>query len=588
MIYQTCFQPEQSLSFIETSMYAEWEPGAELDLTLSKHCPELLEAEFLLQIDPFAALLYLWKNPPEDQHDWIGFTSRCQQADSEHYFSDPSEIELLLERNAVLCGAKYHSKLGVAAQAEKNHPGITSFMLGMFADLNEKIPGDYFELNIGFTTDFMLMRLSSFNQFMDWLSQFMQYGYEKMKTDQYLIQNPEKGLRFVLDRLFIIWYLKQNWTIYDCGTQRSYINGVYEANSSPDFVSLGCVNYKREADENLREATRSGRIANGKFVEELEGKFCEQLNVKHAIAVCNGTMADAIALSAIATKTGIRNVITPALTFIAQANAILHAGLNPVFVDVGKEGLLEDIPELAENGDGIVYPVHLMGKICNSVSQLSDRHPVLEDACEALGSQVEGRYAGTMGMAGTFSMYVSHSFTCGEGGMIVTNDAEIAELCRSIRAHGRLGDAVNERFRFPRLGFNGKMSNLQAAFATAHFDDFQQIIEKRKQIVQELADQLGDDFGVASENIVAHGFPVMYADRAARDRALNMISQQGVECRPLFSCIASEHFNAEGEFPNAEDVSSRFLYVPCHHQLSDRDLRQICQAVRNSVEVEIG
>tara|TARA_R110002111_G_scaffold229327_4_gene290569 strand:+ start:6464 stop:8065 length:1602 start_codon:yes stop_codon:yes gene_type:complete len=528
---------------------------------------------------------HLWRNPPEDQHDWIGFTTDEKQDGSKNSCFSAAEIELLLERNNILSGSTFCSNQGVATQTEKDYAGITSLMLSIFAEMNDKIPGIYFDLNIGFTTETLLMRKSVFNQFMDWLTPFLHYSSEKLKSHEFLLNHPEKGLEVVFDRLFMIWCLKQHWTVYDMKTNKSYLDAMYETDAATHHVSLGCVNYNRAADENLLEATRTGRIAGGRFVEELEKKFCKKLAVKHAISVCNGTMADAIALSAITTKTGIKKVITPALTFIAQANAILHAGLTPIFVDVGEDGLLDDIPESMDSKDCIVYPVHLMGKVCPSVSQLANRYPVLEDACEALGSQVNGKYAGTMGIAGTFSMYVSHSFTSGEGGMIVTDDDEMAMLCRSIRAHGRLGDEVGERFRFPRLGFNGKMSNLQAAYATAHFDDFEEIIEMRKQVVQKLANQLGDDFGVASDGIVAHGFPVLYPDKTSRDRALIMISKKGIECRPLFSCIASEHFNADGDFPNAENISSRYLYVPCHHQLSEREIGLICQAVCDSKEL---
>ena len=586
MIYQSGLQPINSASFVETPIYTASELESEMDLVLKSHCPELLVPEFRIQFAHFATLLYFWKNPPEDQHDWIGFASDNQRESTITGFYNEPEIEVLLSRNEILSGSKYGSKLGLAAQAEKNCQGVTSFLLGMFADRNEKIPGEYFDLCVGFSTDSVIMKKSLFHQFMEWLIPLIQHGSEKIKSDEFLIRHPENGMAVVLDQLFIIWYLKNNWTIYDLESKTSFVCGSYETKLPTSQVSLGCVNYKRQADENLIEASRTGRIANGRFVEELENQFCETLDVKHAIAVCNGTMADAIALSAIAYKTEIRNVIIPALSFIAQANAILHAGLNPVFVDVGPDGLMENIADLAERRDCIVYPVHLMGKVCRSVSQLDSQYPVLEDACEALGSRVDGKYAGTMGMAGTFSMYVSHSFTSGEGGMIVTSDDEIADLCKSIRAHGRMGDSVKERFRFPRLGFNGKMSNLQAAFATAHFDDFEEIIEKRKQIVQMLSDRLGDDFGVASNDVVAHGFPVMYADKSSRDRALNIISQNGIECRPMFSCIASEHFNTGGDFPNAENISSRFLYVPCHHQLSENDIELICQAVHNSQKAE--
>lgn len=579
MIYQSCFQPDHSF---DPSMFSGLDSESGFNAALTAFCPELLNPEIHKQIPHFAELLYLWRSSPKDQHDWIGYFTGSLQETPEDLFPEEIEIEALLEKNVILSGSKIRSHLGLASQSEKMYPGITSYIMSLFADLQEEIPGDYFELKEGFTVGTLIMQKAAFHQFMEWIYRFIQFSFEKINSVEFLIRNPEKGIEVVVNSLFIIWYLKKNCTIYDLNSRTSYVGGRYETQTSQIQVSLGCVSYNRQADQNLLEASRTGRIASGRFVEELEHKFAEKLNAKHAIAVCNGTMADAVALSAISVKTGFNNVIVPSLTFIAQANAIRHAGLNPLFVDVGTDGLMEHVVDLAERNQAILYPVHLMGKVCRWVSQLQSSLPVLEDACEALGSQFEGRYAGTMGMAGTFSMYVSHSFTSGEGGMIVTNDDEIAELCKSIRAHGRLGDNVNERFCFPRLGFNAKMSNIQAAYATAHIDDFEEMIEKRKQVVRQLADRLGDDFEIATNDIVAHGFPLRYADKMSRDRALEEISKSGIECRPLFSNIAREHFCTNSEFPNAEAISSQYLYVPCHQQIGKNDIERIYRSVSSS------
>lgn len=578
-IYQSCLQPVHRF---DPSMFSGLDLESGFNAATTTFCPELQKPEIHRQIPHFAELLYLWRSSPHDQNDWIGYFAGSLQETPEDLFPEEFEIEALLEKNEIRSGSRINSNLGIASQSESTHPGINSYILSMFADLQEEIPGDYFELKKSFTAETLIMRKATFYQFMVWVYRFIEFSFEKMKSAEFLIQNPEKGIEAVVNSLFIIWYLKKNCTIYDLTSRTSYVGGRYETQTSQIQVSLGCVSYNRQADQNLLEASRTGRIASGRFVEELEHKFAVKLNVKHAIAVCNGTLADAVALSAIALKTGLNNVIVPSLTFIAQANAIRHAGLNPIFLDVGTDGLMEDVVNLAERNPAILYPVHLMGKVCRWVSQLQGTLPVLEDACEALGSQVDGRYAGTMGMAGTFSMYVSHSFTSGEGGRIATNDDEIAELCRSIRAHGRMGDNVNERFCFSRLGFNAKMSNIQAAYATAHIDDFDEIIDSRKQVVKQLADRLGDDFGVATNDIVAHGFPIRYPDQKSRDHALEEISKSGVECRPLFSNIAREHFGTKSDFPNAEAISSQYLYVPCHQRIGEKDIERICGSVLSS------
>ena len=214
--------------------------------------------------------------------------------------------------------------------------------------------------------------------------------------------------------------------------------------SSSEFIALGTVNLTDRTLELVTAAVKEGRIGQGPLISQFEEELASWFGVRQAILVANGTMADTVALAVIQGGDRQGEVILPALTFVAQANAVYYNHLTPRFVDVTDDYQI-DLGQVEANISRqtvAIMPTHLLGRPANmdGILELANKHglPVVEDACEALGSRYQDRLVGTLGSMGCFSFFVSHVITTGEGGVIITDDLELAETARSLRNHGRL------------------------------------------------------------------------------------------------------------------------------------------------------
>ena len=331
------------------------------------------------------------------------------------------------------------------------------------------------------------------------------------------------------------------------------------------MISLATTTINDKVRANVKSCLDEGMIGGGRFVKEFEEKTAKYVGVKHAIAVCNGSMADIIALAVLKyLYPDKKTVVVPALTFIAQTNAVLINRLTPVFVDVGEDYQMKQ-PDITHDVL-CVMPANLLGKRCNVKADL-----ILEDSCEAFGFKPRD--------IGTYSFYPSHTITTGEGGMIVTDNDKYAELARTIRNHGRKGDDILDLFHFDTQGFNGKMSNLSAAIGVAVIDEADKIIRKRKKNVALMNSYLKKDFYADSP----HAYPVLCDNR---DEVLLRLEKNGIEARKLFSCLPTQekvyrHMGYDlGDFPVAEDIGNRGLFVPIHQNLNEKDIKKISDCIR--------
>lgn len=327
---------------------------------------------------------------------------------------------------------------------------------------------------------------------------------------------------------------------------------------------------------NIMEALSKNQIGGGDFVKLFEEKVASFLGVKYAVAVTNGSMADIIALACLKhlypKKT---EVIVPALTFIAHTNSVLVNGLKPVFVDVDLNCQIdvEKIREKITDDTLCIFPANLLGKECDMevIMSLAKEYniPVIEDSCEAFGIAPKGDFA-------TYSFYPSHTITTGEGGMIATNSKELYELAKKIRNHGRESDEILYKFHFDAIGFNGKMANIIAAIGCDSIDYASQAIKSRRLNVEALNGILGLNWHATSP----HCYPMMYEDMIRRDMKLVELEDNGIEARKLFSCLPLEECYKDlghkmGEFPVAEEIGRRGLFVPIHQDLSIDDINKI-------------
>jgi perosamine synthetase len=236
----------------------------------------------------------------------------------------------------------------------------------------------------------------------------------------------------------------------------------------------------------VNDAVRSGWVSSiGPYIGRFEQAFADYIGVSHAIAVGNGTLGLHLALHSLGIGQG-AEVIVPDLTFVATAHAVLQTGATPVFVDVEPDTWCID-PEAVERAitprTRAIIPVHLYGHPADmpAILEIAARHGLLvvEDAAEAHGASIADRRVGSLGEVSVFSFYGNKVITTGEGGMLTTNDAVLAERLRYLKDHGM---SPERRYYHTELAFNYRMTNLQAALGLAQLEQIEVFIEKKRQI----------------------------------------------------------------------------------------------------------
>lgn len=344
------------------------------------------------------------------------------------------------------------------------------------------------------------------------------------------------------------------------------------------------------------ECVESGWISsNGRFIKAFEEKFAEFCGTKHALTCSNGTVALHLALLAYGIGAG-DEVIVPTLTYVASANAVTYCGARPVFVD-SEANTWNINPELIEakitdTTKGIIV-VHLYGHPVDmdAVMKIARKHNlvVIEDAAEAHGALYKGRVAGSLGDIATFSFYGNKIITTGEGGMVVTNDDEVAAKLRLLKGQGM---SPTQRYWFPIVGYNYRMTNMQAAVGLAQLENIDWHLSKRREIArlyhQYLA-LLSDYIELPlEEDWASHSF-WMYTIllkntvKLTRDEFMEALDRQGIETRPIFypMHILPIYQEDANSYPVANDVASRGLNLPTHGLLKEEDIVYIAKQIEN-------
>jgi len=354
------------------------------------------------------------------------------------------------------------------------------------------------------------------------------------------------------------------------------------------MIRLGHVSLNEKAKDLVNLVLEKGSIGQSEMVSQFEEAFAKWLGVKHCIATASGTIADTVALAVLKYFNPTKDeVIVPALTFVAQINAVHYNHLKPVFCDVLSAPYFYLDPAYSTNKINkktlCIFPAHLLG--VPAPIEATGNYlgvPIVGDACEALGSTHllhDAHYkVGSFGAMTTFSFFPSHTITTGEGGMIATNDSDYAEVARRLITHGKIS---NNDFHFDVIGFNGKMSSLQAAVGLGMMDELDSIVSQRRMNLMKLGGKLSTFYG----SICPHAMPYMAKSREHREAILEILRVRGIECRNLFSCIPTQepayaHLgHRPGDFPIAEDIGNRGFYVPCHQGLSEEDIQLIKKTI---------
>lgn len=330
----------------------------------------------------------------------------------------------------------------------------------------------------------------------------------------------------------------------------------------------------------------SGRLAQGPRVAELERRFAELCQTKHAIATSSGTTALNVALLAHGIGPG-DEVITTPFTFIASINSILYVGARAVLVDVDEETFNLD-PELIEAAvtphTRAIMPVHLYGYPCDMdpILEIAERHGlvIIEDAAQAVGARYKGRMVGSFGTA-CFSLYATKNVMSGEGGVITTDDDAVAETARMIRTHG-----MRRRYYHDMMGYNFRLSDLHAAIGVVQMERLEELTARRRANAAYLSANLqGVRVPTVKEGYehVWHQYTVRFD--GDRDAAVQQLGQAGVGTGIYYPVPAHKqaHLRELGynelSFPVTEKLSQEVISLPVHPLLSQADLETIVREV---------
>jgi perosamine synthetase len=351
--------------------------------------------------------------------------------------------------------------------------------------------------------------------------------------------------------------------------------------------------------QNVTEAIRSGWISSlGAFIGEFERTFAEYCGARYGIAVANGTAALHLALAATGVGPG-DEVIVPSLTFVATANAVRYCGATAVFAECDRATWNLDPADVAARVTGrtrAIVPVHLYGHPCDMdpIAEVARRHrlAIVEDAAEAHGAEYHGRRAGTLGTVGCFSFYGNKIITTGEGGMCVTDDALLAERLRMLRDHGM---DPKRHYWHPIVGYNYRMTNLQAAVGVAQVKKLPGFVEAKRRIAGWYREKLAP---LVRRGLVtlppeapwAKSVFWMYSvlidePSVSRDEVRARLREAGVDTRPFFEPIHTMPPYASGErLPIAEDLAARGLNLPSGVGLTRQDVGLVVDALADALE----
>jgi perosamine synthetase len=361
------------------------------------------------------------------------------------------------------------------------------------------------------------------------------------------------------------------------------------------MIPISVVNLGPEVEAKVLEVLRSGVVAQGPVVAELERGVAALAGAEHAVAVNNGTTALVAALQVLGLEPG-DEVVTSPFTFVATLNAILEAGATVRFGDIDHADFNLDpatVGAQLTSRTRVLMPVHLYGQTADmaGMTELSRRHglALVEDAAQAHGATFEGRGAGSFGI-GCFSFYATKNLTTGEGGVITTNDADVADRLRVLRNQG-----MRQRYQYEVAGHNYRLTDLQAALAVPQLAGYQEQLVRRRANAVRLREVLADVDGLVlpselpGRGHVWHQFTVLVPeDRAAdRDQLVEKLATEGVGSgvyypRPVYDydCYRTHPRVVLPDTPRAVDAARRCLSIPVHANLSADDVEQVGAALR--------
>lgn len=328
----------------------------------------------------------------------------------------------------------------------------------------------------------------------------------------------------------------------------------------------------------------------GEFINKFEKEFSNFINIRHAITVANGTVALHTALLALGIGQG-DEVIVPTLTYIASVNSIYYTGARPVFVDCDKitwQISVKDIEKKVTNKTKAIMAVHLYGNSCEmyEILKIAKKYNlfVIEDCAEAIGTVYDSKHVGTFGDISTFSFFGNKTITCGEGGMVCTNNVDLYKKAFKLKGQGL---TEGRQYWHDIVGYNYRMTNICAAIGLAQLEKAKDFIEKKIKLACEYKKRLEGlplDFQQTTTNCKNSYwmFSILVSKKEIRDLLMNFLADNGIETRPVFFPVHTMPMYKENDnnYPNSMDISLRGINLPSFPDLTIEEIDFICMKIK--------
>ncbi|MBI4707931.1 MAG: DegT/DnrJ/EryC1/StrS family aminotransferase [Candidatus Omnitrophica bacterium] len=355
----------------------------------------------------------------------------------------------------------------------------------------------------------------------------------------------------------------------------------------------------KEELKNVIQCVKSGWISSkGQFIKRFEEEFAEYCGMKYGISVTSGTTALHLALLSLGIKEG-DEVILPTFTMVASAYAVLYTGARPVFVDSEERTWNMDCAKIEEaitKRTKAIMPVHIYGHPVDmdSVMRLAKKYKlyVVEDAAEAHGSEYKGRKCGSFGDFGCFSFYANKIITTGEGGMVVTNNKKLAERAELLKD---LSHSPGKRFLHTDLGYNYRMTNMQAAVGLGQLHKIKSFISKKRQMASQYSEELkvvpGLRFPFEEDwaKSVYWMYSILIEDSfgLTRDESRDKLHSQGIETRTFFVPMHQQPVIRKlcpeanrKKYPVADYIAQKGLYLPSGLAITKGEIHRVCNVIK--------
>lgn len=353
----------------------------------------------------------------------------------------------------------------------------------------------------------------------------------------------------------------------------------------------------------IDSVTRGSYWAKGPYVDEFEEQLESYLSVEHAVTYNSGTTALVGALHAAGVEED-DEVVVPAFTFIATANAVRLVGAEPIFADIERNRYALDpnsVREAMTERTAAIMPIHCFGKpfLMDDLRAVADEYdvPLIEDAAEALGARDDEKMAGTVGDAAALSFCQNKIVATGEGGAVVTDDPELAERLRLYRSHGRSSSDyfdASDSGEYVALGTNNRMADVVAAIGVGQMARVEDLIERRRSVAAAYRDALADVDGIVLPSDPTDGrhvyqiYTITCESPAIRASILDTLDTRDVSAKVYWDPPVHRTTYYGGyddtDLPFSEDLASRVLSLPMHPNLSPKSVDRVAQAVRAGVE----